>query len=92
MVKRKNAAKQEAAQLIHPEDAERVKALVREALAQRKEASVECRIVRPNGEIAWIFARGQVQCDEAGKPVRAIGIVQDITEQEHAEKRVAGTS
>ncbi|MBI4293603.1 MAG: PAS domain-containing protein [Betaproteobacteria bacterium] len=69
------------AQLLHPEDAPRVRSILNRALADGRERSVECRIIRPDGEVVWIFARGQVQCDKAGKPLRLIGIVQDITQR-----------
>lgn len=73
-------------QLLHPDDATRVRSIVSQALADGKEQSVECRITRPNGRVAWISARGQVQYDRAGKPLRLIGIAQDITERKRAEQ------
>ena len=67
------------AQLLHPEDAPRVRSIVSRALADGTEQSVEFRILRPDGQVVRIFARVQVQYDEAGKPTRLIGIAQDIT-------------
>jgi PAS domain-containing protein len=58
---------------------------VRQALADGKEQSVEFRIMRPNGEVVWVLARGQVQHGKAGKPLRLIGILQDITERKRVE-------
>jgi len=78
------------AQLLHPEDAPRVRALVSQALAERKEQTVECRIVRPNGEVIWILARGRIHLDKGGEPVRLIGIVQDITDRKRAEQNARG--
>ena len=72
--------------LLHPNDTERATAVLGRALADGKEQSVEFRIIRPNGEVVWIFARGQVQCDKAGKPLRLIGIAQDITGRKRAEQ------
>lgn len=69
------------ARLLHPADAQRVRSVFSQALADGKERSVECRIIRPSGEIAWIYARGQVQYDQHGNPSRLFGIVQDITER-----------
>jgi PAS domain S-box-containing protein len=74
------------AQLLHPEDAARVRSVVRQALADGKEQSVECRIIRPDNQVAWISARGQVQIDKAGKPTRLVGIAQDISERKRAEQ------
>ena len=74
------------AQLLHPEDAPRVRSIVSQAMADGKEQSVECRIIRPDGQVAWISARCQVQYDEARKSLRLIGIAQDITERKRAEQ------
>jgi PAS domain S-box-containing protein len=71
--------------LLHPSDALRVGSMVSQALADGKEQSIECRIIRPNGEIAWIFVRGQVQYDNAGKALRLIGIVQDSSRRKRTE-------
>ena len=46
---------------------------------------VEYRIVRPDGEIRWIRARGFQVRDAAGTLIHLTGIVTDITERKHAE-------
>jgi PAS domain S-box-containing protein len=74
------------AQLLHPEDAPQVRSIVSQAFAEGKEQTMECRIVRPNGEVIWILARGQVHVYKEGEPLRLIGIVQDITERKRAEQ------
>jgi PAS domain S-box-containing protein len=74
------------ARLLHPEDAPRVRSIVSQALADGTEQSVECRIIRPNGQVVWIFARCLVQYDEAGRSLRLIGIAQDITARKRAEQ------
>ena len=74
------------ARVVHPDDAARVRSSVRQALADGKEQTVEFRVVRPDAQVVWILARSQVQCDKAGKPLRLIGIAQDITERKRAEE------
>lgn len=74
------------ARLVLAEDAPRVSAIIRQALADGKEQSVEFRIVRPDARIVWILVRGQVQLDKAGNPLRLIGIAQDITERKRADQ------
>jgi PAS domain S-box-containing protein len=74
------------APLLHPEDAERVIGSIKQVLAGGNEKSVECRIIRPDGRTAWISARGEVQFDYTGKPLRLIGIAQDITARKRAEE------
>ena len=76
-------------QLLHPEDALRIRATISQALAGKNEQSVECRIIRPDGELVLIHIRAQVQCDAAGKPQRLFGIAQDISERRRAEQNAS---
>jgi PAS domain S-box-containing protein len=73
------------AKLLHPEDTQRVASTVSQALAEGKEQTVECRIIRPNGEVIWILVRGRVHLNKDGEPSRLFGVVQDITERKRAE-------
>lgn len=51
--------------------------------------SAEYRVVRPDGEVRWVFDRG-VRMRDAHGPLRQIaGIVSDITERKEAEQRQA---
>ncbi len=47
---------------------------------------VECRIVRADGEVRWIAAKGKVKRDSTGVPVRMAGIVMDTTERKNNEE------
>src|SRR5690606_26423529 len=73
----------------HPEDRERVVRGFREAVAAGSDSyEVEYRIVRPDGEIRWIFGRGLVTRDGDGRPVRYSGVDLDITERKQREDHV----
>jgi len=48
----------------------------------------EFRILRPDGEVRWIHARGFPIMDAAGTPYRTAGVAADITERKHAEIRI----
>jgi PAS domain S-box-containing protein len=74
----------------HPDDAERVRAGFREALARGlDDYEVEYRIIRPSdGALRWIFGRGHTVRDASGKPVRYSGVDIDITERKRAEEHV----
>jgi PAS domain S-box-containing protein len=65
----------------HPDDLERVEAEVRQALAGRTELTTEYRIIRPDGEVRWILAKGKIFCAGEGQPLRMLGVSLDITEQ-----------
>jgi two-component system sensor histidine kinase/response regulator len=70
---------------IHPEDKERVTGEFKGASAA-DQTQVEYRIIRPDGEIRWIWARTFPVRSETGVVTRLIGIAQDVTERHHAEK------
>jgi PAS domain S-box-containing protein len=71
---------------VHPDDRAAVDGEVRTALERRAPFSFEHRLVRPDGSVRTMYARGLVACDEAGNPVRMTGIGQDITERKQAEE------
>jgi signal transduction histidine kinase len=62
-----------------------VRRAVNEAIEQRKDYHAEFRVVRTDGSIQWICARGRVQVDEHRKPKRLTGISLDITARKQAE-------
>ncbi|HTN23432.1 MAG TPA: EAL domain-containing protein [Solirubrobacteraceae bacterium] len=71
---------------VHPEDRERVTATIQGALAERCSFAFDERIVRPDGTIRVLASRGQVFADDDGRPVRMVGICQDVTESRRAER------
>jgi hypothetical protein len=55
-------------------------------LMRKKSFKKEYQIVRPSdGEVKWIFGRGELEFDDIGHCMRMIGTVQDITERKKAE-------
>jgi PAS domain S-box-containing protein len=70
--------------MIHPEDRGRVDQAVAEALREKKDYAAEFRIVRPDGAVRWITARGRGHYDDRGNPTRMEGVVRDITERKKA--------
>jgi PAS domain S-box-containing protein len=71
---------------IHPEDRKRVTRTVDETLNENKPYSIEHRIVRPDGTERIVHEQGEVTFDDAGKAIRMVGTVQDITEREQMEE------
>jgi PAS domain S-box-containing protein len=74
---------------VHPDDRERTDRIVHRALdpASGGAYNVEYRTVGPeDGTERWVAARGQAFFDEAGRAVRFIGTVLDITERKRAEE------
>src|SRR5262249_38573143 len=71
--------------LIHPDDFERLTALLHESLEQTHTWDAEYRVVWPDRTIHWLLAKGQVYLDDSGRPIRLAGVSLDITERKHAE-------
>jgi PAS domain S-box-containing protein len=66
---------------IHPADLPKTIAAFQTQLLSAEEFSQEYRIIRPDGEIRWIWARSFPICDETGRVYRLTGIAEDITER-----------
>ncbi|TAL24946.1 MAG: PAS domain S-box protein, partial [Nitrospirae bacterium] len=73
---------------VHPGDREYVKGKVKEALYKMKPYGIDHRIVLPDGLERIVHEQGEVLFNEAGKPIRMIGTVQDITGSKKAEEEL----
>ena len=69
----------------HPEDRDMVLAKVEDTISNRAPYFAEYRIIRPDGEVRWIEARGQMFLGSNGEPERVVGICMDITARKEAE-------
>jgi len=72
--------------LVHPDDRERMRESIRAMLAGEHPNATEFRVVLPDGSIRVLSGRGELIIDDAGRPVRVVGTVQDITESKRAEE------
>lgn len=72
--------------VIHPEDREAVTQAVQRAVETDAPLMVEYRIVRPDGGLRWIIARGRRHCMPSGKPDCLMGVTVDITARREAEE------
>jgi len=73
--------------IVHPEDRELVRELVKNSLKTDEEIAGEYRVVLPDGKIRWINRRARVEFDGDGKPAWERGILLDITEHKLVEER-----
>jgi PAS domain S-box-containing protein len=75
--------------MVHPEDHERVARQLRELIDRGENIWVdEYRLRRKDGTYADVLDRGYVIRNEAGKAIRMIGAVMDITERKQYEKEI----
>lgn len=73
--------------LVHPDDRPLVEAIWKESRATGNSYYYECRIVRPDGTLAWLEVNALVTQDETGRSIRLTGAIRDITERKQAEIR-----
>ncbi|MBX2998534.1 MAG: PAS domain S-box protein [Caldilineaceae bacterium] len=71
---------------IHPEDLGRFQETIRQAIIEKRDHTVEYRIMQPDGTVRWVSSRGTVLVDAEGKAIRKVGALTDITEQKRAEE------
>lgn len=70
---------------LHPEDEERVRAVLAHAKQVERQHDIEFRIVRPSGEVRYVRGIGRRVWDAAGPTNIIIGTAQDITEMRQAD-------
>lgn len=73
---------------VHPDD----RRAVLEAVSRMRETGqvdIDFRLLRPNGSLRWINARGFPIRDERGELIRIAGLAEDVTERKRAADRIA---
>ena len=70
---------------VHPDDREKVVRAFGKALVGEQPFNIEHRIVWPDGSVRFIHGKAEVSFD-GGRPIRILGIVQDITDRRQVEE------
>jgi signal transduction histidine kinase/ABC-type uncharacterized transport system substrate-binding protein len=71
---------------IHPADQAMVASALEDARQNRKPYAAEFRVVRNDGSVRWITARGKYYYADHGNAIRMLGMAVDITERKMAEE------
>lgn len=71
--------------IVHPDDRALNMAAFDDAITGNGVFHCDHRIVLPDGEIRFVQERGEIVCDDSGRPLRSYGTVQDITKARLAE-------
>jgi PAS domain S-box-containing protein len=71
---------------VHPEDRQDVVDSVNACIEQGEEYAIDHRIVWPDGTVHWVSETGDAIRDQAGKAIRMLGVVQDITIRKQADE------
>ena len=73
---------------LYPEDRDQVEQVFQKAVASEGEYDIEYRIVWSDGSLHWVISRGDIIRDEVGQPIRAIGVIADISERKQAQQEL----
>ncbi len=73
--------------LLHSEDTHQLRKAIVQFEKGVKSYETEFRIVRPDGEIRWLFGTAAATTDKTGRVIRVSGVTVDITERKRAEER-----
>ncbi|MDK9702225.1 MAG: EAL domain-containing protein [Sulfuritalea sp.] len=72
---------------IHPGDRDRLRNYF-SGIERGAADSLEFRIVRPDGEVRWLFDRARLVTDEAGRPLRIDGVATDVTRHKQSQEQL----
>jgi diguanylate cyclase (GGDEF)-like protein/PAS domain S-box-containing protein len=78
--------------LVHPDDRPALLAVREDAVRGHRAFDIDHRVCRPDGTVLHVHQRAELVRDASGRPLKLVGIVQDITERKLAEEqlRLAG--
>ncbi|HTW58627.1 MAG TPA: PAS domain S-box protein [Terriglobales bacterium] len=77
----------QAREIVHPEDRARVDAAWK-AVVESRRYDEENRVLL-KGHTRWVRIQASVECDPSGRPTKAVGTVQDITDAKLTRERNA---
>ncbi len=77
---------------IHPHDFDRVTKALSDTVNNKKPYNIEYRLVDGKGAVRCVHAKGQLEVDKQGKPIRLFGVIQDITDRKRIEKELIRTA
>jgi PAS domain S-box-containing protein len=76
------------AEIIHPEDGDRVWCKVQDAVARKEPFELTYRIMTRTGELKWVWEQGRGVCGPDGELNHLEGFITDITEMKRAEEKL----
>ena len=77
-------------ELVHPDHRKQVREVVELTLRTGEPLEHEYRLVRPTGQVRWVFARAEAVVDGNGAVIGLQGICHDITGRKRAEAMFRG--
>ena len=78
-------------QFVHPDDRHMFAEDRARATRGESESAMRFRLVRPDGTLRYVETHVEISRDERGRPVRAVGAIQDVTEREWSAQALRGS-
>ncbi|MDH3240656.1 MAG: PAS-domain containing protein [Alphaproteobacteria bacterium] len=75
-------------EFVHPDDRAALDTAYKESIAKKEPYHIAHRLLLRDGSIKFVEERCQTWFDDAGRPLRSIGTVQDITEKKQTEEEL----
>ncbi|MFB2877343.1 ATP-binding protein [Floridanema aerugineum] len=79
---------QESLAFVHPDDLPIHQAQIYEPVINRKPFAADLRIIRADGTVRFLEARGEPIFDENHQLIRYLGMTRDLTERKEAEEKL----
>ncbi len=74
--------------LVYPDDVEANQQAIENTINGKSDYDIQFRIIRPDGKVRWLAARGKIVPADGVRPLRFVGMNWDITEVKEQEQRV----
>ena len=78
----------ECPDVVHPDDRDEVVRVLRDAVANRSDASAEYRVIWPDGSVHWLEGRAKPMLDAQGEPCAMVGVCVDVTQRKRVESNL----
>jgi PAS domain S-box-containing protein len=76
---------------IHPDDRDAVDRAYSASLENKQPYEISHRLLMKDGRVKWVHEKCRTDFDAHGKPLRCVGVMQDITERKRAEAELRET-
>lgn len=71
---------------VHPDDVERWRAVVAQAIEKDGDFDIDYRTVWPDGSVHWVYVRGSCTLDNRGQAATLSGVSIDVTNRKRAQQ------
>ncbi len=75
---------------VHPDDSDRMREAVERSISTGGDYDIEYRCLWPDGSLHWVQVNGKVETDARDRPIRIVGVSQDITARRRTQNHQAG--